>query len=221
MSDLTISAIVILCTGVLIGAIFYLTVTKKRKRESELAEYCQNHGYNCLKTEEPGFTEFTVEGDSFSLRSSQVMTQDEAVSESDSWNKETIWIRRGDDSARPSFALGGIPSARGWEKLPQQVKKIAVDNLSSRTGFSLDPANAQLVKTGGKSAFLLFEQNPGESGAALERLKPLLEEWPAQFTLFIHSSPETVRIHLANYFVRDVAMLEKVLRLGAAAVGAG
>lgn len=219
MTDLLISIVVVVCVGVFIIAIFAVIRARKQKSEQALAEYCQSRGYSCNKLSEPLRTELRIEGDSFSLTSTMASLRHEAQTGSASWDKKTVWMTRGGNSARPSFALGSIPAAENWERLPDWIKHAAVEKLMSESGLVLQSGNVQPLRITEKSTFLLFEQMPGESRDAIQRLNPLLSEWPAQHKLIIHSGPAEIRIQLLDCFIKDADLLEKLIRLGAAAGG--
>lgn len=217
MSDLVITALVILGTGVLVVSIFYLVGAKKKERENKLAEYCRDHGYTFSKVKEPLKKEYLIKGEIFSFTSTMALHHYDSASENDSWAKETIWSAAG-DSNRPTYALGTVP-AGSWAALPDLLKRATIDRLSHETGLRLEPSNVNLLEVAANSTFLLFEKRPGESKTILKRVEPLLKEWPAKYTLFIHSSPDMLQIKLADCFVEDAALLEKILRLGEATAG--
>jgi len=219
MTDLLISIVVVVCVGVFIIAIFAVIRARKQKSEQALAEYCQSRGYSYNKLSEPLRTELRIEGDSFSLTSTMASLRHEAQTGSASWDKKTVWMTRGGNSARPSFALGSIPAAENWERLPDWIKHAAVEKLMSESGLVLQSGNVQPLRITEKSTFLLFEQMPGESRDAIQRLNPLLSEWPAQHKLIIRSGPAEIRIQLLDCFIKDADLLEKLIRLGAAAGG--
>lgn len=221
MSDLVITALVILGTGVLVAAIFYLVGAKKKEREKKLTEYCRDHGYTFSKVKEPSKREYLVKGETFSFSSTMSLHHYDSGSESDSWAKETIWSAAAGDSSRPTYALGTVP-AGNWAALPDLLKRAAIDRLGHETGLRLEASNVKpLEVAGGATSFVIFEKESGEGKAVLKRIGPLLKEWPAKYTLFIHSSPDKLQIKLADCFVEDVALLDKTLRLGKAAAGMG
>ncbi len=219
MTDLMISIVVVICVGVFIIALFVVIRARRRKNEQALAEYCQSRGYSYNKLKEPLRTELRIEGDSFSLTSTMVSLRHEEQTGSASWDKNTEWTTRGGNSVWPSFTLGSVSAAGEWERLPDWVKHAAIEKLMRESGIIFQSVNAQPLYISGKSTFLLFEQISGESRNAIQRLSPLLNEWPAQFKLVIHSSPTEIRIYAAGCFIQDAELLEKLIRLGAAAGG--
>lgn len=218
MTDLTVSIIVIACTGVAAALIFLLVGKQKQGRERALEDYCGANGYSCSIAKEPLRIDRRVVGASFTLISSMVSQRLDEDTGSSGWKKSTqLTARRVQDT--PSFALGSVPAAGNWDRLPEWIKKAAVEKLANESGIQLDLGSAQQLHTTGKSVFLLFEQTLGESRDAIQRLSPLLNEWPAQFKLVIHSGPAEIRIHVADCFIQDAALLEKLIRLGTAAGG--
>lgn len=218
MPDLMVTAVVIICTGVLIVALFLAVRARRQKKERALAEFCRSRGYSYNKVKEPLRAALNIEGDSFSLTSTMLSLRQEAETGSASWEKKTVWTSRFEDAYRPPFVLGSISAAGNWDRMPDWIKNAAVDKLMSESGMHFRAENARPLHTTGKSAFLLFEQASGESGV-IQRLTPLLSDWPAQFSLFIHSSPAEMRIQIAGCFIEDAALLEKVIQLGAAVDG--
>lgn len=218
MSDLLITLLVILGTGVLVLAIFYLTGAKRKEREKKLAEYCRDQGYVFSKVREPSQKEYIIKGDTFSFASTMTLLQYDSDPGNESWGKETIWSAAGSDKNRPIYALGSVP-AGSWAVLPDLVKRAAIEKLRGETRLSVDLSNVKYLEPGGETAFLLFEERPGDGSALLKRIKPFLKELPAEFTLFIHSSPDMVRIKLVDCFVQDVKLLDKILSLGEAIGG--
>ena len=204
MPDPMVTAVVIICTGALIVAIFLAVRARRQKKERALAEFCQSRGYSYNKVKEPLLTALNIEGDSFSMTSTMLSLRQEAETGSASWEKKTVWTSRVEDAYRPSFVLGSISAAGNWDRMPGWIKKAAVDKLMSESGLHFRAENARPLDTAGKSAFLLFEQASGESGGVIQRLTPLLNGWPAQFSLFIHSSPAEMRIQIAGCFIEDV-----------------
>lgn len=219
MTDLMISMVVAVCVGVVVIVVFAVTRARKQKNEQALAEYCQSRGYSYNKLEEPLRIELRIEGDSFSLTSTKASLRHEEQTGSASWDKKTVWTTRNGSNAWSSFILGSVPAAGNWERLPDWIKNAAVEKLMSESGIILQSENAQPLRITEKLTFLLFEQMPGESRDAIHRLGPLLNEWPTQFKLVIHSGPAKIRIHITDCFIRDAAFLEKLIRLGAAAEG--
>lgn len=217
MADLTASIIVIACTGVAAALIFLLAGRRKQSKERALEDYCRANGYSCSIVREPLRVDRHVEGASFTLISSMVSQRLDGDTGSDGWKKSTqLTVRCTRDT--PSFALGSVSAAGGWDRLPEWVKNAAVEKLANESGIRLCPGSARHLHTTGKSDFLLFEQTPGESRDAMQkRLSPLLDEWPVQHKLVIHSGPAEIRIHAADCFIQDAELLEKIIRLGAAA----
>lgn len=218
MSDLLISVLVILGTGVLVVAIFYLVGAKKKEREKRLAEYCRDHGYTFTKIREPSKREYLIKGETFSFSSTMALHHYDSGSETDSWAKETIWSAAIGDSNRSTYTLGTVP-AGNWAALPDLLKRAAIDRLSHETGLRLEASNVKPLEVAANTTFLLFEKRPGESKTVLKKIEPLLKDWPTKYTLFIHSSPDMLQIKLADCFIEDVALLDKILRLGEAARG--
>ena len=219
MTDLMISIVVVVCIGVFIIAIFAAISARKRKSEQALAEYCQSQGYSFNKLREPLRTELRIEGDSFLLTSIMASLHHEGQTGSASWHKKTVWMTRGENSAWSSFTLGSVPAAGSWEQLPDWIKHAVIEEFMRESGIVFQAENVQPLYVTEKSSFLLFEQLPGESRDTMQRLIPLLNEWPSQFKLVIHSNPVEIRIHVANCFIQDAALLEKLIRLGAAVGG--
>lgn len=219
MTDLMVSIIVVVCVGVVVIAIFAVIRARSNKNEQALAEYCQSRGYSYNKLREPLRTELRIEGALFSLTSIMASLRREEQTGSASWDKKTVWTTRGGNSARPSFTLGSVPAAENWERLPDWIKHAAMEKLMHESGIILQPGNVQPLHITGKSTFLLFEQIPGEGRDTIQRLSPLLSEWPPQFKLVIHSGPAEIRIQVADCFIQDAELLEKLIRLGAAAGG--
>jgi len=219
MTDLMISIVVVVCVGVFIIAIFAVIRARRQKNEQALAEYCQSRGYSYNKLREPLRVELRIEGDSFSLTSIMASLRHEEQTGSASWDKKTVWATRGGNSAWSSFTLGSIPATGNWEQLPDWIKHAAMEKLMHESGIILQTGNVQPLHITGKSTYLLFEQIPGESRDTIQRLSPLLSEWPAQYKLVIHSGPAEIRIHVADCFIQDAELLEKLVRLGAAAGG--
>lgn len=218
MSELLITVLVVLGTGLLVVAIFYLTGAKKKEREKKLAEYCRDRGYTFFKTNEPTKKEYIIKGDNFSFTTTLALLHHDAGSDNDSWGRETVWNAATGDINRPSFALGSIP-AGSWELLPDLIKRAAVDRLSHETGLQLEISKAKVLEVEGETTFLLFENKPGEGKTISKRIGPCLKGWPAKYTLFIHSSPDRAQIRLADCFVQEVDLLDKILRLGEAVGG--
>ncbi len=219
MSDLLISVLVILGTGVLVVAIFYLVGAKKKEREKRLAEYCRDHGYTFSKIREPSKREYLIKSETFSFSSTMSLHHYDSGSETDSWAKETIWSAAVGDSNRPTYALGTV-LAGNWAALPDLLKRAALDRLSYETGLRLEASNVKPLEVAGEAtSFIIFEKKSGEGKTVLKRIGPLLKEWPTKYTLFIHSSPDMLQIKLADCFIEDVALLDKILRLGEAAGG--
>jgi hypothetical protein len=133
--------------------------------------------------------------------------------------KDTVWLSNGGSSIRPSFILGSVPATGNWDRLPSWVRNAAVQKLFGGMGAGYDADRVQQINSSEKNAFLLIEEMPGQGLGTLEKLKPLLYQWPAIYTLVIKSSPIEIRIHAADCFIQNTALLEKVLRLGAAAAG--
>lgn len=212
MSDLTTSIIVIACTGLVVGLVFLLARKRKQSNEQALEAYCQDNGYSYKSVREPLRVERSVEGASFKLISSMAAHYLNENSASTEWEKSTQITAQGAQDA-PSFVLGSVPAASNWDILPEWTKKAVIGKLMSESGIQLNPESAQYFPTTGKSAFLLFEQTPGASRNAMQQLLPLLDDWPTQFNLLIHSSPKEIRIHVGNCFIQDVALLDQLIRL--------
>lgn len=218
MTDLTVSIIVIACTGVAAALIFLLVGKRKQSRERAIEDYCRAKGYSCSIARGPLRVDRRVEGASFTLISSMVSQRLDENTGSSGWKKSTqLTVRYVQDA--PSFTLGSVPAAESWEQLPDWIKHAAMEKLMHESGIILQPGNVQPLHITGKSTFLLFEQIPGESRDTIQRLSPLLREWPTQFKLVIHSGPAEIRIQVADCFIQDAELLERLVRLGAAAGG--
>lgn len=218
MTDLTVSIIVIACTGVTAALIFLLVGKRKQNRERAIEDYCRANGYSCSIAREPLRIDRCVEGASFALISSMVSQRLDENTGTSGWKKSTqLTVRYVQDA--PSFTLGSIPAAGNWEQLPDWIKHAEMEKLMHESGIILQCGNVQPLRITGKSTYLLFEQIPGESRDTIQRLSPLLSEWPAQHKLVIHSGPAEIRIHVADCFIQDAELLEKLVRLGAAAGG--
>ncbi|MEA5059910.1 MAG: hypothetical protein VB049_07725 [Candidatus Pelethousia sp.] len=220
MSDLTGSIIVILCVGIVVALVFLLAGKRKQGMERALEEYCRDNGYSYSSVKKPLSVIRRVESASITLISSMASQHLDANTGSDSWKKATqITVHCARET--PSFVLGSVPAAGNWASLPDWIKKAAVEKLANESGIQLSVESAQEFPTAGKAAFLLFEQTPGENRDAIQRLTPLLQDWPAQFNLVIHSSPKGIHIYAADCFIQTVALLDKLLRLGKTAGGMG
>lgn len=215
MTDLMVSIIVIVCVGVIIIAVFAASHARKQKSEQALAEYCQSRGYSYNKLKEPLRVEIRIEGASFSLTSIMVSVRHDAQTGSGSWDKKTVFTTRDENSARPSFMLGSVSSAGDWEQLPDWVRHATIEKLMQEKGIAFQPGNVQPLHITEKSTFLLLEQTPGESSKIIQRLSPLLSEWPTRFKLVIHSRPAEIHIYAEDCFIQDAEVLEKIIQLGA------
>jgi len=218
VTDLTASIIVIACTGVVVALIFLLVEKRKQSRERALEDYCRDNGYSYSMVREPLRIDRRVEGASFTLISSMVSQRLDGDTGSSGWRKSTQLMVRCMQYA-PSFTLGSVPDSGNWERLPDWIKHAAMEKLMHESGINLQSGNVQPLHITGKSTFLLFEQIPGESRDTIQKLSPLLNEWPAQYKLVMHSNPAEIYLQIANCFIQDAALLEKLIRLGATAGG--
>lgn len=220
MADLMNSIFVIVGVGIIIIAVFAVIRMQTRTKEKALADYCRIQGYTYNKMKEPLRTELRISGDSFSLTSTMTALRQEEQSGSSSLKKDTVWTFSGGNGARSSYIFGSVPTTGNWDRLPAWVRNAAVQKLIGEMGAGFDADRVQQVNLSGKNAFLLFEEIPGEGLNTIERLKPLLCQWPSIYKLVIQSSPTEIRIHAADCFIQDTTLLEKVIRLGATVVGA-
>lgn len=216
MSDLAITIIIILCTGVLVFMIFSFTSSKKRRMENELKEYCNSHGYTYSRKDGNLRKEVIIEGDMFLLTSILTMTPDFSESDSQAHNQKTVWSTDKSNGAWPAFALGSISIAGNWADFSDSIKNSAIEMLMMETGQNFDTTNVRQVDSLGGKTYLLFEQMPGEGHNVIQKLKPFLNDWPKTSILFINCRPEKIYIQITDYFVKSTELLEKVLHLGTA-----
>lgn len=217
MPDLMISIVVALCVGALILVIFAVVNVRKREKVQALAEYCKNKAYSFKQTKAALSEEISVQSETFLLVSTMIGHRQEEATGSSAWEKKTVWKTRAKNSEWPSFILGSIPAAGDWDKLPDWMKLAALEKLMSENGIVLESEKAQTVKIDGKASYLLFEEHTGESREIIQKLLPLLNEWPAQFRLLIQSEPAETLIRVTDCYIQDADLLEKIIRLGTVA----
>lgn len=210
MDNLGLTLIIVL--GVLGFVILMISLKRRKIKDAALVEYCNDKGYSYNKTKEQSLSTITITGDDFILKSTMAAQQNPASDET-GWESNTRWTLTKTDTRRPAFALGSIPSNTDWDSLPDMVKKMAIQKLMSESGLVLDPDEAQLIDTTGKSTFLLFEESPGKSYETVQRLRPFLSQWSDKQIIFIKSSPDKISLNITDYFIKNVDSLKKVFEL--------
>ncbi len=219
MQDLTVSLIVIGLTGVLIAGIFLALAKRQESEAAALAAYCSARGYRLTVKKERLSGETLVESDAFLMRSTRVSRVHEAQTGAAGWDVETVWETKLPVDAAPAFALGSVPSAGNWERLPDMVKAAAVEQMRRETRMAFPSGGARPIQTAGGKAFLVFTQNPGEAEGMAISLLPLLDAFPKDARLVLLSGPEKVVIRQPDHFVKKVSDAQRLIRLGFACAG--
>ena len=218
MTDLYVSLIVIACTGVVVALVFGMAARHKHSRELALADYCREHGYAFHSIKEPLRAERRVEGDLFLLVSSMVSCRHDEGTGSTGWEKATRWAARGVQDV-PAFMLGSVQVGSDWERVPDWMRQALITKLGGEVGIALETYGPpQMIRPDDKRAFLLFEHTPGVTRDILQRLLPLLSDWPSN-ELVITGDLEGVAIRVDDLFIQKTDELDRVLALGRALIG--
>ncbi|MHC1787443.1 MAG: hypothetical protein AB9880_10320 [Christensenellales bacterium] len=216
MNDLSLSLLITALTG--LGGLLILLLARRRRQEREelLQAWCSQRGLTCSLRREARLSELRVSGEAFSLQSSLSAHRQEEATGSSAWDKRSLWQSLRQGEPRPAFLLGAVNGAQDWQRLPAPLQEAALTLLERRTGRHYDAHQGQIVHAGRGTAYLLFEDSPGTARQAVDRLLPLLAAWPDASPLLIQSGGEGLSIRADNYYIRDPAQLELLLKLGEA-----
>lgn len=214
MSDVALSLLVIAMTGSFTALLFVFTAKRKAQKELDIREYCLRSGYHFSKNNAPLRREISIKGDSFLLTSTMVSGYNDTQTGSDSWDKVSIFRTDEADSDRPAFLIGSVSASPGWNSMPVMIRNAAAQALLAEGYEDFSPDMADALSTPSGRAFLVFQRDRGSDDAMIEQILPLLDRFPSESRILIHSGASGITIKCSNFYIRSLEDIKKLLDLG-------